>query len=673
MKCEAKTKKIIVLGLDGMDPSLTKKFMDEGKLPNIKKFVERGAQREDLVMLGGLPTITPPLWTTLATGAYPGTHGITCFWNQDHDDLSGIVYNLDSRMSKAEPLWNVSAEAGKKTLVWHWPGSAWPPSSTNPNLYVVDGAQPAAVQMSAANVDTEKFLVASEKIKKVIYKPKYINETGAGCVIEELEEDKFSAEDAKALLERHKRPSIVNIELDHTRGELSLVMPPYDVINSPIKPAEGWVNAPEGAKEFSVITDNGLTRRPALVLKNAQGIYDRVAIYQSKNEKEPLFELEEDKLIVNVIDKVNVNGNLVPSTRSFKVLEIAPDGSEVRMWLGTAYDINNDERWHPKQLYRDVIDNVGYVPCFSQLGGKNYEFSARVLQPVWQNYAQWQADALNYLIEKHGFEIIFSHLHMIDAQGHIIWSFAKEREDSDTDPLAYQKLIENCYIHADEYIGSFLHLLDEEWTVIITSDHGLVCRQDLPPLLGDPGGVNVRVMQELGFTALKKDESGNELAEIDWEKTIAVNTRSAYIWLNLKGRNPHGIVDPADKYEVEEKIIDALYGYRDPKTGKGIVSLALRNKDAVILGLDGPETGDIVFFLKEGNNRTHGDCLPTAECYFDTSISPIFIAAGKGLKEGFTTTRVIREVDLTPTMAVLAGLRMPAQCEGAPVYQILED
>ena len=110
--------KVFVIGLDGMDPSLTKKYMDQGKMPHVKKLVEAGACREDLVMLGGHPTVTPPMWTTLATGANPGTHGITCFWNQDPDNLDTIIYNLDSRMCKAEQLWNVTAEAGKK----HWYG-----------------------------------------------------------------------------------------------------------------------------------------------------------------------------------------------------------------------------------------------------------------------------------------------------------------------------------------------------------------------------------------------------------------------------------------------------------------------------------------------------------------------------------------------------------------------
>lgn len=103
------------------------------------------------------------------------------------------------------------------------------------------------------------------------------------------------------------------------------------------------------------------------------------------------------------------------------------------------------------------------------------------------------------------------------------------------------------------------------------------------------------------------------------------------------------------------------------------MSIALRNKDAQVLGLSGDETGDIVYMCKEGCCREHGESLSTYDGYFDTSISPIFVAAGKGLKKGFTTTRVIRQVDFAPTLAILGGVRIPAQCEGAPAYQILDE
>ena len=84
---EALTDKILVLGVDGMDPRLTRKFVDQGIMPNTKAIIERGAARADLMMLGGQPTVTPPMWTTLATGCSPMVHGITDFSRQCPTDL----------------------------------------------------------------------------------------------------------------------------------------------------------------------------------------------------------------------------------------------------------------------------------------------------------------------------------------------------------------------------------------------------------------------------------------------------------------------------------------------------------------------------------------------------------------------------------------------------------
>jgi predicted AlkP superfamily phosphohydrolase/phosphomutase len=195
----------------------------------------------------------------------------------------------------------------------------------------------------------------------------------------------------------------------------------------------------------------------------------------------------------------------------------------------------------------------------------------------------------------------------------------------------------------------------------------------VPPILGEYAGVNTKVMEELGYTVLKKDKEGNKLDEIDWENTRAIQIRSNYIYINLKGRNPHGIVDPIDQYCLEEQIISDLYNYRDASTGKRVVGIALRNKDAVVLGTNGSECGDIFFTIEEGFNRLHGDGLTTADGYYQTSVSPIFIAAGQGIKDQHITDRVIRQVDVAPTIAVLLGIRIPAQCEGAPIYQILTE
>ena len=116
-----------------------------------------------------------------------------------------------------------------------------------------------------------------------------------------------------------------------------------------------------------------------------------------------------------------------------------------------------------------------------------------------------------------------------------------------------------------------------------------------------------------------------------------------------------------------------MYSYRHPDSGQRVIALALHNKDAVLLGYGGPTAGDVCFWVAEGYNYDHTDSLSTAYGDGSTSSSPIFIAAGKGLKQGVEVDRIIRQVDLAPTVCWLLGVRMPHQCEGAIVYQILED
>lgn len=63
-------------------------------------------------------------------------------------------------------------------------------------------------------------------------------------------------------------------------------------------------------------------------------------------------------------------------------------------------------------------------------------------------------------------------------------------------------------------------------------------------------------------------KTGERLHEIDWSKTQAVPVRLNKVYINLKGRNPHGIVDPKDKYELEEKIMTSMYQLTHEKTGQ---------------------------------------------------------------------------------------------------------
>jgi predicted AlkP superfamily phosphohydrolase/phosphomutase len=251
--------------------------------------------------------------------------------------------------------------------------------------------------------------------------------------------------------------------------------------------------------------------------------------------------------------------------------------------------------------------------------------------------------------------------------------YLKNRETSKQDESVVREWHANTYKWTDDYIGSFLPYIDKGWTILVVSDHSLICPEHEPNQIADNSGINVGVMKELGYTVLKTDENGNEINEIDWSKTKAVQTRSNSIYINLKGRNPHGIVDPADKYEVEEQLITDLYGYKDKTTGKRIVAVALHNKDAVLLGMGGEYAADVIILLHEDYNFDHGESMSTAYGHNDTSVGPIFAAAGPGIKPGYEVKGWIREVDVAPTVAVLLGVNIPLECEGAPAYQIFTE
>ncbi|MEL7564337.1 MAG: alkaline phosphatase family protein [Dehalobacterium sp.] len=670
--------KVFVIGIDGMDPKMTRRMVNEGKLPNIKKLIEMGSAREDLVLLGAVPTITPPMWTTLATGAYPSTHGITCYWNQHPTDLGRFEYAYESYKCQAEQVWNCITEAGKRALVWAWPGSSWPPSSDSENLHVVAGMAPNGPNMSGCNLDSEMIIFAATSIKEISQRGKVDLHGGAGCVMDgkvvETEDETGNWKSAFYSADNQAWPLLDHIEGEEA-GEFPDVIVTFDV---PLREPKGWVHeVPEGAMEFPVIISNGLKQLPSLLLKNDEGKYDRVEIYMSKKDVEPWSALSDgDYLPLQVIEMTKGNGEKVKGTRNVSIMKITQEPLSVQIEMGQCLDITTDAKemtWHPKSLYQQTIDIAGYCPAANNLGGGYPEMLSRRSLPSWDYMEKWQATALLGLIEQNGYDAVFTHLHSIDHIGHSCWRWAKTRERyGNNDEKVYQGFLEEIYLQADDYVGRLMPLIDKGWTLILTSDHGLLCsEEDELPFIGEAFVMNVGVMSDLGYTVLQKGKDGKELHKIDWSKTRAVAPRGNHIYINLKGRNDNGIVDPADKYELERQIIDDLYNYR--LNGKRVISIALRNKDAVLLGMSGPKCGDIIYFLEEGFNRLHGDTLSTTEGYFGTSVSPVFVAAGKGVKAGYTMKRQIREVDIAPTVAAIMGVRQPADADGAVVHQILAE
>src|SRR6187549_2032340 len=108
--CTAKTTKpsrrsaerVFVIGFDGMDPTLTNKFMAEGKLPNLQKLANSGTYRT----LGTTqPSESPVAWASFATGVNPGKHNIYDFLVRDLDTYMPDLAMVDKTSHPLKLLW----------------------------------------------------------------------------------------------------------------------------------------------------------------------------------------------------------------------------------------------------------------------------------------------------------------------------------------------------------------------------------------------------------------------------------------------------------------------------------------------------------------------------------------------------------------------------------------
>lgn len=80
---KAKVKRVVVLGLDGLDPDLVERWMAEGHLPTFKKMAEAGGRSGFFRLRTTFPAVSPVAWSSFMTGANPGRHNIYDFLGRD--------------------------------------------------------------------------------------------------------------------------------------------------------------------------------------------------------------------------------------------------------------------------------------------------------------------------------------------------------------------------------------------------------------------------------------------------------------------------------------------------------------------------------------------------------------------------------------------------------------
>lgn len=677
------TKKVIVIGLDGLMMDMVKKFADEGNLPVMAELLENGAFAESF---SSPPVDTPTNWTSLATGAWTGTHGLNTFgihkpgepFEHFHNvnanvfpRLAGIAEETLNGLCNAEYIWQAAERAGKKCLLVNFPGG-WPPNIKS--AIVVDGSGPLSSPLCRLSSETSF--------------------------------------DARRSPGRNQPP---HLEMELVPAK-EWIAPPFS--HSPL--LEGVL--PLVAEKPSEV---GLCSPPLyhfLVIDDAGQGYNKIILSKQKNARAGVTLLPgENELSPWITEVVELNLNnkfwgflekRVKLRLKFKIKfsMLSRQEPHVRFYRTAIY---NTEGWASPQAIADELiayfwqadvqktgEEIGQAPRISPF--------AQVYETI-PDQARGVARTCKYLANNYDWDLLLCQIHAPDGLNHEKLSGICP----DTplyDPLRAEEIWEEFraeYRVLDQAVGKITQdCSDPDTVVVVVSDHGAV-----------PAFRVVRILDffvEKGLIGYKADKHSDEIA-MDWERSKAIlgsHPLAQNVWVNLKGRETQGIVESGEAYEkVRDEVIDTLYEIRDPDNGKCPIALALRKEEAEFMGQWGDRVGDVVYYLKPGylddamaviairpakskRLRTetfrpvssmlaqggfNPEMLPGAHHAYlpgarmgNCSVRGVFVIAGPGIQKGHRCRAPVWTVDVTPTICHVLGILAPDQSEGKIIREVFE-
>ena len=679
-------KRAMMIGLDGADPYVVKRMIAAGRLPNMKKILEKGVATESLAMLGAFPTVTPPNWASIATGCWPRTHGVTCFFNHTLGKSLGYAEsNWDSRRVKAELVWETFSKNKKRNIQLNY-CEAWPPRLENDEYGVyIDGT--GVVPFMRSKCDYQKLVKLEEGDFPVQLIPHRVDASTSDCVVSNeqyenmvKESEKVQKADSKKGIDFTKMGTVdFPLPVESRQDALYLESKKEeaaDTIISPLKDPENWQwDVPEDAKEATIILNNGKIRRYLLISPKSL----EISIYVNKKSEDRLLgQAKCGEWSDWIYDTYFNEDQQIKVAYKFRNIDITKDGKKAMLFITHATNISDDTYFYPKDLREEFYAKVGpMTPMakfrrYAPLGEEHVVEGGVIAHETFEMLMDWHAKATHFLFEKYrDWSLFYIHLHGIDLYGH--WYINSSLPGSNDKWEYYQELIYKMYDLNDQYIGEMLKYLDDDTNIIVTSDHGIIPESlgDTNPNIGSLSGIATGVLEDLGFTKTYRETPDGPLM-IDWNNTKAISQRTSYIYINLKGRDPEGIVEPEDYQKTVDEVIAALYNYRHPDTGKRVVSFCMNRDEMEIVGMGGEHCGDILVQLMPTYCLEHANCPSTVENE-GCSLNNLCMMIGAGFKEGETINRVIRVTDIVPTICYLTETPMSSNVEGGVIYQALKD
>ena len=254
----------------------------------------------------------------------------------------------------------------------------------------------------------------------------------------------------------------------------------------------------------------------------------------------------------------------------------------------------------------------------------------------------------------------------VDRIHHGFWKFHDPKHVKYEPGSKYEHAIRDYYIYVDRKVGELLSLVDSETAVLVVSDHGAKAMI---------GGVCVNEwLMQKGYLHLQEQPAGVipfGKAKVDWKKTVAWGEGGYYsrIFLNVKGREPEGVIEPLDYERVREELRKGLEAITDEKGGN-IGTKVYKPEEVYSESRRIPP--DLIVYFGDLSWRSVGSIGLESILTFENDTGPddanhdthgIFIMKGQGV-EGRGLRDGLNLLDVAPTVLSLMGIEIPQDMEG---------
>jgi predicted AlkP superfamily phosphohydrolase/phosphomutase len=194
-------------------------------------------------------------------------------------------------------------------------------------------------------------------------------------------------------------------------------------------------------------------------------------------------------------------------------------------------------------------------------------------------------DTLRQLMREVEWDFFMTHFMETDRLHHFLWEHMEEKIDP------YCQLFRDFYKEVDDFIGELASELEDKATLIILSDHGFCT-------LKEEVYVN-HWMVERGYLRFKTDDPKG-IQDIDAGNTRAYSLDPGRIYINLKGREPGGTVNPGTEYQsLRDELMREISTIKDPETGEVMLE-SVKTREDLYSGPHFDAAPDIIMVPKRG-------------------------------------------------------------------------